>query len=230
MGNAQINDSQTVTGQPSGPYNSYAYSAEAYDRACFMSFPAKRLAGIAAGLCSDTTPSATLAYLDYGIRVPVNTTTQLFVEAPNAQIPIANIDGSVEHHYQIVYDGQNMRYYCDNNLIRTTPQVQGANYRILVTFELPTSITNIHFGPMGEKGPTGNTGTTGHTGATGSTGATVFMVRRPLAGVSPGPFKSTVILLSAHLPVLLTPTPTHWKVMSAAAISPLQHNSTAATP
>jgi collagen type VII alpha len=167
-------DSNTVVGNPTAPFNAFAYTFESYQRSAALSFTNNLNYGFAVGLSQY--PSANINSINYGIWVRAGQAgyniVQLGTLSSTYQFALPPFGSGTTHTFQIVYDGVNVRYYVDTVVVFTTYSPISVPYHMIVSYEQPTTVKDLHFAPGGEKGDTGTTGPTGATGPTVITGPT----------------------------------------------------------
>ena len=154
------------SGGSANTWDSRVYSREGYSRG--VSMAARRPTGTCAfGLNGDPGAAGDHTTLDYGFYLMGN----LAYVQIGAQTPINPVDISSNPTLYIIYDGQQVRFYMNADLLYATVRAIGVPlYLDMRLFSADISVENVAYGPMGEAGPTGAQGPQGSTGATGPVG------------------------------------------------------------
>lgn len=171
---AQSNSGSTFTrsGGSADTWDSRVYSREGYSRG--VSMAARRSAATANpgrcafGLNSDPGTAGDHTTLDYGFYLSGN----LAYIQIGEQTPINPVNISSNPTLYIIYDGQQVRFYMNADLLYATVRpIDVPLYLDMRLFSADISVENVVYGPMGEAGPTGPQGVTGPQGSTGPAGA-----------------------------------------------------------
>jgi hypothetical protein len=138
-------------------WNSGVYSLEGYTRGAFLSFrPGSANLLLMAGLTSTPLASSSYEQIDYAWYL---SNTSLMIIELGGFIGIAGTyDESTR--FAITYDGVNVRYWKDGEVIRTVARSIGLplylDSSIFYSYAFP-QVRDIAFGPMGEQGPDATT-------------------------------------------------------------------------
>jgi hypothetical protein len=159
---AQGSGTFTRSGGSANTWDARVYSREGYSRGVSMS--AKRSTGTgtcAFGLNSDPSTAGDYTNIDYGFYLTGN----LAYVQVGAQTPINPVNISSNPTLQIIYDGQQVRFYMNADLLYATVRAIGVPlYLDMRLYSVDVSVENVAYGPMGEAGPTGPQGSTGPVG------------------------------------------------------------------
>jgi hypothetical protein len=185
-----LTDSNTFTKTAGGAaFNGEVYSLQGYSRGAYVTAkPAATNTDIFFGLSSNPTGSTGFNNIDYAIYLS-STAAEAVVYENGASVTSAGIYNTSSILY-ITYDGVNVRYFNDGNLVRTTPRAIGAPLHLDASFfQEGSSLTNFAFGPMGESGVVGSNGTSGTSGVNGTSGTSGTSATGGTGGVA-GTFAS----------------------------------------
>ena len=162
-------------------------SVQGYSQGCYVSFKnpdSNRNKSFLIGLSSINTGTSYVT-VNFGIYISIWSPTSSSVEIFESGTVISRYGfGSVNDVYTITHDGENVRYYINNTLLRTTPY-SGTLYLGNAFLHSSTIVTNLIFGPIDKCPPgyycdAGNAGTNidvcppGYYCPTGTTGSNTY--------------------------------------------------------
>ena len=195
IANAQMTISQDntfiKTSGTNGAFDGQVYSKEGYVTAAVSAYMSglnqgpNTLFGLTTNTTSTSTSSLNYAFLiDYnyvkvqelGNTVTLNQLSPGTTGYDDVNNTFGPISGGVTS-LQIVYDGENVKYYVDTTLIRSVARSSSSmlyfsSFFAYVNQTVPTGgISHVTFGAVGRNGYTGSTGSLGYTGSIGFTGS-----------------------------------------------------------
>jgi hypothetical protein len=157
----------TRSGGSANTWDSRVYSREGYSRGVSMAArrsPAANPGTCAFGLNSNPGTAGDHTTLDYGFYLTGN---QAYVQI-GGQTPINPVNISSNPTLYIIYDGHQVRFYMNADLLYATVRpIDVPLYLDMRLFSADISVENVAYGPMGEAGPTGAQGPQGATGPVG---------------------------------------------------------------
>lgn len=180
-----LSDSNTFTKTAGGAaFNGEVFSLQGYTRGAYVTAkPAATNTDVFFGLTSNPTGSTGFNDIDYAIYL-TSTASEAAIYESGTPIISAGVYSTSSIFY-ITYDGVNVRYFNDGNLIRTTARVIGAPLHLDSTFfQEGSSLNNFAFGPMGESGISGTSGTSGTAGTGGTASSFSSYQNTPIASIS----------------------------------------------
>jgi hypothetical protein len=156
---AQGSGTFTRSGGSANTWDARVYSREGYSRGLSMSARRGTSTGTCAfGLNSDPATAGDHNSLDYGFYLTGN----LAYVQIGPQTPINPVNISSNPTLSIIYDGQQVRFYMNADLLYATVRAIGVPlYLDMRIFSADISVENVVYVPVGEVGPTGPQGPVG---------------------------------------------------------------------
>ena len=151
-----------------GGWDAYAGSTQSYSRGVYAT--AKTTANNIEVAFGFTTSSLSTDPddLNYSFRFDTNGDFRAY---ELGSIVVGTTAYTLSDTFYITYDGYNVRYYQNDDLLQTTPRAIGDPLAFNSTYYTTNEgFTNVGFGPMGEAGTNGTSGNTGATGTSGTSG------------------------------------------------------------